>query len=112
MLLLRLHPLVLQHARILPHILALDLQPRLGLHSLDQKVVVAVRAVFVALVKLGHVFAEALFAFLAREDHLGGLFEVVGLGVGVALRAVEPLAAAGGADGDLGVEDVLAGGIG
>lgn len=70
--------------------------------------VVAVRAVFVALLELLGVLAEALLALFAGEDHLGTLLEIVVLGLGMALGAVKPLLAAGAADGDLGVEDVLA----
>ncbi len=71
--------------------------------------IVAVRAVLVALVVLGHVLAKRLLALLAEEGHLGRLRERVGLRLGVALGAVIPLLAARGADGDLGVEDVFAG---
>lgn len=70
--------------------------------------VVTVGTVLVALVKLLHVFAEALFALLAREGHLQRLFQSMRLSVGMALRAVEPLPAAGRTDGDLGVKDVFA----
>lgn len=65
--------------------------------------IVAVGAVLVRLLKLFDVLAEALFALFAGEDHLEGLEEGVGLGFGVAVYAVEPFPAAGGADRDLGV---------
>ena len=71
--------------------------------------VIAVGAVLVALVVLLHVLAERLLALLAEEGHLGGAPEPVVLRLSVAFRAVEPLLAAGGANGDLGVEYVLAG---
>ena len=72
-------------------------------------VVVAVGTVLVALLVIAHVLAERLLALLAEEGHLGRFAEAVVLGLGVALGAVEPLFAAGGADGDLGVENVFAG---
>ena len=71
--------------------------------------IIAVRTVLVAVLKLLHILSKALFAFFAGKGHLEGLFEVVLLGFGVAFGAVEPLATARGADGDLGVEDVFAG---
>ncbi len=100
--------LIPQHPTINPHIIALHLQPRLRFLGLDHEMVVAVRAVLVAILKLLHVLPEALLALFAREGHVHGLFELVRLRVGVALRAIEPLPAAGRADGDLGVEDVFA----
>ena len=108
-LILTLHALILQHACIFPYVITFDLQPHLRFLRLQQKVVITMRAVLVALIKLVHVFAETLFALFAREDHLHRLFERVRLCVGVALRTVEPLSAARGADRDLGVEDVFAG---
>lgn len=72
--------------------------------------VVAVRTVLVRVfVLLVDVLAEALFAFLAGEDQFSSLFEAVVGGFGMAFRAVEPLFAAGTPNGNLGVEDVLAG---
>lgn len=71
--------------------------------------IIAMRTVLIALFELLHVFAEDFAAFLAREDHFEGLFEVVGwLLLRVAFGTVEPLSAAGAADRDLGVEDVFA----
>ena len=58
--------------------------------------------------ELARVLAEGLFALLADEDHLEGLQQGVVFFFLVALGAVEPLLAAGRADGDLGVEDVFA----
>lgn len=107
-LLLPLDTIIPDHPRVLPDILALDLETSLRLLGLEQEVVVAVRAVLVALFKRLHVFAETLLALFAGEDHLRGAFELVVLLLGVAFCAVEPLPAAGGADGDLGVEDVFA----
>ena len=71
-------------------------------------VVVAVRAVLIALVIFRHVLPERLLALLAEERHLRRLCQPVRLRLGVALGAVEPLPAARCADGDLGVEDVFA----
>lgn len=107
--LLPLDALVPQHARILPHVLALDLELGLGGHGIEHEVVVAVRAVLVGVLHLAGVLAEALFALFAGKRHLEGLQQlVVGLLLGVAFGAVEPGAAAGRADGDLCVEDVAA----
>lgn len=106
--LFRFNPLILDHPRVLSNILSLHLQSCLWFFGLNDKVVVAVRAVLVAVFEFGHVFAETLFTFLACKGHFHGLFESVVLGFGVAFGAVEPLFAARGADGDLGVEDVFA----
>ena len=103
------NPLILQHPTINPRILSLHLQRRLRLLRLNDKVVIAVRAVLVAILELLRVLAEALLALLAREGHVEFLEQGVRFAVGVALGAVEPFAAAGGADRDLGVEDVFAG---
>jgi hypothetical protein len=54
------------------------------------------------------VFAKDLLALLAGKDHLVHLLQlVIGL-LRVAFRAIEPLLAARGANGDLGVQNVLA----
>lgn len=70
--------------------------------------IVAVWAVFVALFELARVLAEALFALFAGEDHLKRLLEGMVGRVLMALGTFEPFAAAGGANSDLGVQDVLA----
>lgn len=54
------------------------------------------------------VLSEALLALLACQNELDGLLERVVGRLGMALRAVEPALAAGGADRDLSVQDVLA----
>lgn len=123
------HTLVLDETRVLSDILTFDLQSGLRRLCFEDKVVVAVWAVLVALFKLLNVLAESLFAFFARKDHFEGGLEVVCLGLGVAFCAVEPFAAcccvvlamrvrrdgggaeglaAGRADRHLGVEDVFA----
>lgn len=61
------HALVLEHARVDARVLALDLQPRARRHGVNDIVVVAVRAVLVALVELAPVLAKALFALFARK---------------------------------------------
>ena len=104
------HALILEHPRIHPGVLALDLQRRLGRHGVPDEVIVAMRAVLIAVLKLLGVFSEALLAFLARKDlripvrregegrwereayELKGLLERVVFLFGVAFRAVEPLA--------------------
>ena len=86
-----------------------DNDPRHGETSIaTYVVVVTVWAVLVALVVVGHVFPERLSALLAHEGHLCGLAKPVVLGLCVAFRAVEPLLAAGRADGNLRVEDMFA----
>ena len=62
----------------------------------------------VPVLELARVLAEGLLALLAHEDHLEALEQGVVFFLLVALGAVEPLLAAGRADGDLGVEDVFA----
>lgn len=122
-------PLVLDHAVVDAGILALDVQRGLGGEGVEDEVVVAVRAVLVAVspsapclvsfqnvnhspvLELAGVLTECLAALLAYEDHFEALQQrVVGLLL-VALGAVEPLLAAWRADRDLGVEDVFAGAV-
>jgi hypothetical protein len=106
---LALDTIIPDHPGVLSNILALNLESCLGLLGLQKEVVVAVRAVLVALVELFHIFAKDLSALFACENHLGRAFELMVLLLSVAFCAVEPLPAAGRADGDLGVEDVFAG---
>lgn len=54
------------------------------------------------------ILPETLLAFLAGKDHLEALLQLMRLGFMVAISAVEPLLAAGRADGHLGVQDVFA----
>lgn len=86
-------PLVLEQPIVHPNVVALDGQRGLGGLCLEDVVVVAVRAVLVALVELLCVLAEDLFAFLAGECHFHALFEGVGFLFGVAFGAVEPFPA-------------------
>ena len=72
-------------------------------------VVVTMRAILVALLIVGHIFAERLLALFAHERHLRRLPEPVVLALGVALGTVEPLFAARSPDGYLRVQDVFAG---
>jgi hypothetical protein len=120
---------VLDETCVLSDILALDLQSGMWRLCFKDKVVVAVWAILVALVKLLNVLAESLFALFACKDHFEGGLEVVCFRLGVAFSAIEPFAAccravlvmglrrdgggseglaAGRADRDLGVEDVFA----
>lgn len=64
----------------------------------------------VRLFKLFGVLAEALLALFAGKGHVKGLHQRMLLAFGVALGTVEPLLAAWRSNGDLSVEDVLAGG--
>lgn len=63
------HTIILQHAGVLPHIVALDLKSGLWGDCIKHEVIVAVRTVFVALLKFLDILAKALFAFFAGEDH-------------------------------------------
>lgn len=65
--LLGLDPIVLEHPAINPRVLALELQPSLWRYSFQHIVIIAVRAVFVAVLKLLGVFAESFLALLACE---------------------------------------------
>ena len=85
-----------------------ELTLTLGSLGIGHEVIITVRAELVGFLELIDLLAEHLSAFLADEDHFCGFFELVILGFFVALGAVEPLSAAGGSNGDLGVEDVLA----
>ena len=80
---------------------------------LDDVVVVAVRAVLVSLFEFLDGLAEDLLALLAGEDEFHGLLQFMVAFLAfpvlcVALRAVEPHLAAGGSDGYLGVQNMLA----
>jgi hypothetical protein len=86
----RLHSVVLDHAVVNAHVVALDRYRCLGRLGIDHKVVVAVRAVLIGLLKLLSVLAEALFALLACECHVEFLQQRVVLGFFVAFNAVEP----------------------
>ena len=68
--------------------------------GLDDEVVVAVGAVLVSLFELGDIFSKSLLALLAGHYKLHSFHEFVVLTehVFVALGAVEPFLAAGGAD--------------
>ena len=70
--------------------------------------VIAMRAILVALFVGCHILAERLLAFFADKCHLSRPGKPVSLRLSMALGAVKPLLAAWRADGDLGVQDVLA----
>lgn len=63
------YSLILQQLVVHSDIVTLNGQGGLGGLGLDDEVVIAVRAVFVALVKLLGVFAEDLFALFAGKRH-------------------------------------------
>jgi hypothetical protein len=71
-------------------------------------VVIAMRTILVALFVRRHILAERLLALLAHKRHLRRSGKVVGLRLGMALGTVKPLLATWCADGDLGVQNVLA----
>ena len=70
--------------------------------------IVTVGAVLIALLEFRNVFPEGFLALLADERHLRRLCKPVRLGFCVAFGTIEPLLAAGRADGNLGIQDVLA----
>jgi hypothetical protein len=70
-------------------------------------VIITVGAKLIGLLELLGVLTEALLAFLAGKNHFDVLEKGVRFSLGVALGAVEPFLAAGGADCYLGVENVL-----
>ena len=103
-----LHHLVFVTAVLLDH----DFHPSLreGGLRLNDIVIVAVGAELVSLLELTHLFAEGLLALLAKEDQIEGGHELVVIAehLFVAVGAVEPLLAAGGANRHLGVHNVFA----
>lgn len=64
--------LILDHAGVFAEIVTLDAESGMWGLCFENKMIVAVRAVFVALIKLLNVFAEALFALFASKDHFQG----------------------------------------
>ena len=90
----------------------LNLEGSLGKRGFgfDNVVVIAVRAVFVGLLVLFDLFSEYLLTFLACEDELEGLLELVIVTpeVLVAVWAIEPFLAAWSSDSNLGVQNMLA----
>ena len=80
----------------------------LGGLGLNDIMVVAMGAVLVGLLEFFDVLAEDLFALLAGEHHLGCTLQLVVLLLIMALGAVEPLTAAGSANGHLSVQNVFA----
>lgn len=85
-----LHPLVPDHPVVDAHVLGLDRQRGLGRHGVEDKVVIAVRAVLVGLLELLRVLAETLLALLAGEGEVELLADGVRLVLGVALGAIVP----------------------
>ena len=71
-------------------------------------VVIAMRTILVALFVRCHILAESLFALLAHKRHLRRSCELVSLRLSMALGTVKPLLATWCADGDLGIQNVLA----
>ena len=93
-------------------LLYLDDETAFGLSCLclNDKVVIAMRAVLISLFEFFNLLAESALALLAQEDHFHGRHELVVIAplLHVALRAVVPLFAAGCTNRDLRVEDVFA----
>jgi len=69
--------------------------------------VIAIRAILIALLVLRRVLSKRLLALLAQECHLRRLRKRVRVRLGVALCAVEPLFAAGCTYRHLRVQDVF-----
>jgi hypothetical protein len=69
--------------------------------------VVTMGTVLIALVIFGHVLPERFLALFADERHIVRFPQRVAFGLCVALCAVEPLLAAGGADRYLSIQDVF-----
>lgn len=84
---------VLQELVVHASIVAFDGERWFGNLSFNDEVVVAVRAVFIAVLKLLRVFAKALFALFAGKGHVVRLEKGVLLLLGMAVGTVEPLAA-------------------
>ena len=70
--------------------------------------VIAMRAIFVALLVHRHVLPERLLALFAHECHLRRFCEAMRFGFGVAFCTVEPLLAARRTYRDLSIQDVFA----
>ena len=85
--------LIFQHSSVDSSVFSLDLQHCLWLHGLQDVVIIAMRAVFIGVLELVGVLAEALLAFLAGEGPLVGLKERMVFGLAMAVGAVEPFAA-------------------
>ena len=66
------------------------------------------RAVFISIFELGHILSENLLTLLAGKDDFNSLFDFVVFFLSVALSTVEPLLAAGSANLDLGIQNMLA----
>ena len=110
--------------RVQPWVLAFHSQRSFGCHSIQNlkhrvqwqdegqklsthEVVITMRTVFVALIELCDIFPEGFFALLADECHLRRLRKLMRLRFCVAFGTIEPLLAAGRADRNLGIQDVL-----
>lgn len=86
-------PLVLEHPAVHASVFSFDRDGGVGRLGINDEVVVAVRAVFVRVIELLGILAEAFLAFLAGEGHLKSLQERMCLLFLVALGAVEPFLA-------------------
>lgn len=101
------YPFVFEHPSVNPSIFTFHLQPRLGLESLEHKVIVAVGTVLVAFIKVLSIFSEAFFTLFACERHFILLPQSVALLLLMAGRTVKPFSAARSPDGNLRIQDVL-----
>ena len=104
---------VLEHFVLVSlHLFDLNDELSFGLGGLcgNNVVIIAVGAELVSLLEFTDILAEYFLALLACKYHFGGSFQFVVIthGLLVALGAIKPSLAAGGADGNLGVQNMFA----
>lgn len=85
--------IVLKHPVVHADVFAFNSNGGLWCFGVNNEVVITMRAVFVALVELLGVLAEALLALLAGKDHFVSLLKRVAFGLMMTLGAVEPFTA-------------------
>jgi len=102
------YPVIFDHSCIFPGIIAFNPKDRSGSLCVDHVVIIAMRAVFVALLIHFHVLAERLFALLTYESHFHGSFERMGRSFSMTLGTIEPHLAARCPNGNLGIQNMLA----
>ena len=70
--------------------------------------IIAVRAIFIALLIHCHVLAERLLTLLTYESHFHSTFQRVGRNFSMAFGAVEPFLTTRRTDGNLRIQNMLA----
>lgn len=86
---------ILEHLAIYSNVVTLNADSCLGSFGIDDEMVIAVRAVFVALIELLGVLSEALLALLASKNHLQRLQKGMAFLLLMAVCTVKPLPAYG-----------------